>query len=66
MLIEEQSAIVCPPNGIQLPTARKGMIAEVLIILQWLRLGIRLNPYNCHLRWSTIMLAVKMLFIAVR
>ena len=66
MLIEEQSAIVCPPNGMQLPTARKGMIAEVLIILQWLRLGIRLNPYNCHLRWSTIMLAVKMLFIAVR
>ena len=50
----------------QLPTNKKGMIAEVLIILQWLRLGIRLNPYNCHLRWSTIMLAVKMLFIAVR
>ncbi len=66
MLIEEQSAIVCPPIGMQLPTDRKGMVAEVLIILQWLRLGIRLNPYNCHLRWSTIMLAVKMLFIAVR
>jgi len=66
MLIEEQSAKVCQPIGMQLPTARKGMVAEVLIILQWLRLGIRLNPYNCHLRWSTIMLAVKMLFIAVR
>jgi len=45
MLIEEQSAKVCQPIGMQLPTARKGMVAEVLIILQWLRLGIRLNPY---------------------
>lgn len=58
MLIEEQSAIVCQPIGMQLPTEGKGMIAEVLIILQWLRLGIRLNPYNCHLGWSTIMLAI--------
>lgn len=66
MLIEEHSAIVCQPMCMQLPTDRKGMIAEVLNILQCLRLGIRLNPYNCHLRWSTIMLAVNNNFIAVR
>ena len=34
MLIEEQSAKVCQPIGMQLPTARKGMVAEVLLFKQ--------------------------------
>lgn len=58
MLIEEQSALVYQPISMQLLTDKKGMVAEVLNILQCLRLGIRLNPYNCHLRWSTIKLSI--------